>query len=561
MNAFMPRTGPARALAFALATLALSACGGGSNVRNPPPPPAIKPAVPPPDYGYPSNYIDRPVSGDLRIPAATDIGLDANVGGSVFNDGTMTVWNPSRSETNSHVRIGGNYTQGGAATLVVHLGGPEASDLRIAGNAMLAGTLRIAMPCCGIGDMYNDSHYSLTPNILHADGGISGQFDQVLLPSVFLSGSVAYGAHDVTMQLTKASAASVAGASADAMTALGAGNLDAAIRHTNWGSTGLADSLAGHGLAHSLAALWRIRDAAQAARSFDSLSGQTYASSQAQLLAQLAAAPLRDIGERFAAPSTSGHWANDVANSATHTAGYDFALSPELMLGGSITLGNGQSTSAREGANAFGPSSGAQLYARWRNQSGSYVAGALGVGRQRLQTDRRIDLGDGDGHRAWSQRDLDMANLHLEAGRSLQLGGGRFTPYLALDAASLRGGAFSELGDTGFELLAQPTRMAQATAGIGTRYARDWRFGDRWLRLALDGGYDRSVASSNRMRTAFLGVPEAWFDIGLPERQDRGWIGLELSGGGERWSWRFDRFHDNGLAREDRWSFGVKRAF
>ena len=520
--------------------------------------------------GYPSNSVPL-VSGSIFN--AGYLGLDGNVVGSVFNDGTMEVWNPSFTESNSHVRIGGDYAQGFSGTLIVHLGGPEASDLRIAGHASLAGTLRIALPCCGIGDMYNESNYSLTPNILHADGGISGQFDQVVLPSVFVSGTASYGATDVTMVLAKVSAASVAGASADRVTLAGAGTLDSVFAQRE--RTGVV-----HGpLGASLDALWRIGDVAQARRSFDSLSGHAHASVRSWMLddadnvAMRATLPERRTGDHGAwvhgrsGPSTrsdagmlpAATWRSGIESGIDHWFGN------RLLLGLASRTEQADARFARGGDHAQWRSPAFSAYAHLR-QGAWHVSGLVGQARAQLDMQRWIDLGDGR-HRAGSRLALDRFHAIVEAGREFGLGEGRLLPRVSVSHAAVRSDGFVEHGETGFELATLPAVLTRTSGELGLRYDRAWHWGGSgWMRLAMDAAYQRGLAGGEPMRASFVGAPGMTF--ALPEHDADGAtqrLGLQFELGREGtapWSIFLQGDHTRHRRQEDqRWLVGARGRF
>ncbi len=113
------------------------------------------------------------LASDVYINPLGTLWMDGTVTRSVFNQGSMRVFNTGApTEQGGSPRIGGNYTQSSSGTLIAHLN----TDFRIAGNVILqGGTLDIRLP---VGGTFG---YSLTPQILHADGTISGQFGKVVV--------------------------------------------------------------------------------------------------------------------------------------------------------------------------------------------------------------------------------------------------------------------------------------------------------------------------------------------------------------------------------------------
>lgn len=520
--------------------------------------------------------------GDVTVDEGAGLQLVDNIIGDVHVDGDFE---PAYDSfygdyyDSFGADIFGDYSQSSTATMRVKLGieeGAVATPLMsVSGTATLAGTL----------DIYDGTTYvsSLTTGylewILHAYGGVIGTFDTVRLPTtLFVTGEVHYTPNDVYFLATRIStSAAMANAGVgDAMTLSSATHVDDAFA--------LADdfSLLPHAqldiaqqrFLASAAAVQRIGDYAQAAATFDSLSGQAHASAQDMLLDQ--ATPPAQLHARLdrLRPGIAGAWSQHYrspagtlgdASSGADIAGYDQWLGERLLFGGSVQRGKLQASFDRENARARSPGQTANAYLHYRGDDGLYVTGLAGAGRMRLGMDRTLDLADAGRHVAHSERVFDTALLRVEAGRHVSLGEGRLTPFAALDHASLHGDGFVESGDTGFELQASPLRQQRTTAEAGARYARLWRAdgGKRWMQFDLSGRYRKQLAiDGDPLRAAFVGAPQSVFDIDDPSRPDGyGLLTLNLRGGSGRATWFLDYDRRFGGSQADAWWAGWRFAF
>ena len=475
--------------------------------------------------------------------------------------------------------IFGNYSQSATGTMKAILGieegAPATPLLSVSGTASLAGTLDIYKAFGYVSSQTN----GYLEWILHAYGGISGQFATVKLPpSLFITGNINYTPNDVYFLATRISTSSaiVNAGIGDAMTLSSAHHVDSAFA--------LADdfSLLPHvqldesqrRFLRSAAAIQRIGDDTQAAATFDSLSGQAHVAAQNLLLDHAAAAPqLQEHLDRVR-PGVAGNWsqhyrggsATAMANTSgnAETSGYDQWLGERLLIGSSVSHGQLQAQFEREDGRARSPVQMASAYLHYRGDDGYYATSLVGAGRTRLSMDRTLDLADAGRHVAHSEREIDAALLHVEAGRRMLLGEGRVTPYVAVNHTSLYTDGFTEAGDTGFELEAQPSQLRRTAGEIGVRYARQWRLGgDRWMQLDLSSRYQRILATDgDPLRAAFVGAPQAVFDIDdLSQTTDYGLLSLNLRGGGGRSTWFFDYDHYVGGKNGDAWWVGWNLAF
>ena len=153
---------------------------------------------------------------DVDIARGSTLELMGDVIGDVVNDGTFDPMG-SYYEDFADADIFGNYSQSPEANLAAVLLGAQGSApatplLTVSGTATLAGTLQIA------------PRFATTLGyfewILHAHGGITGQFDRwTTAGSLFITGQMQQTSNDVYFLASRVSTQAVmAAAGADAMT-------------------------------------------------------------------------------------------------------------------------------------------------------------------------------------------------------------------------------------------------------------------------------------------------------------------------------------------------------
>lgn len=537
--------------------------------------------------------VDGRFTSDISVAPGANLELIGRVIGNVVIDGTFE---PIREEetveygyyytyTDTNITIAeidGSYRQSASATMRAMLGEPDDYDealLTVDDVATLAGTLEL--------DTNYFTNDAYTAWLIHANGGVSGQFARWTSPGLFIQGSLRYAPNDVYFDVVRASilqAMSDQGF-ADPIALASAANLDQAFAFADaFALSPRADlGIAQRRFLRSAAAIQRIDDYAQAAATLDSLSGQAHADAPWRLLAN-AAQPAPQLSARLdrlqqgaragtwaARPRTGGQWIDAGSMGVGYSvdgqvSGFDQWLGERVLLGGSVGWRNTRMQFDHAGGHSRDASRQASVYLHYRGDAGLYARGQVGVDRSRLTLDRQIDLDRGGRHHAHSQRDLDFSHAYVEAGRAFAAGRGRLVPYAALGYASVRSDGVVEQGDTGFELALQPWRGDRISAGTGVRYARQWAFGDgSWIRLDLDARHERLLGSSdNPLLAAFVGTPLAQFNIaGEAGGTSSGWLGVGLDGGGRHgWAWFLD--YGRGFAgpqRGDGWSLGMKLDF
>ena len=512
------------------------------------------------------------VTGSLTNGGTTTLG--GTVTGGMVNDG-MLVPDSSIYGNAIPARVEGNFSQTPNGTLVAVIpmtayGPMTGGFLSVTGRADIDGTLQL--------DAYTDDFgpyplpaTPLTLQVLHADGGVFGQFAKWTSPGLFITGALRYQPDDVYFDATAISAApAMAAAKAgDAITLQSAAHFDAALGSAS-GSTSVApDSLTGaqrHFLA-SAGAIQRLRTWDQAIRTFDSLSGSGYTAATEALMQQ-ASMPAADLMSRMdtlRAGSKPGAWYGHAAMPASSTgafsenrAGFDGSLGDGVLLGASLGWGDGSLQFDRSGGTARDRSPQWDIYLRRDLQAGAYVFGDIGYGHHLVNFNRSIDLGLVQ-QAASAMRALDVTRGYLETGRDFRIGQSRLTPFGAVSHVVLHGGGFAEQGATGFEFIAQPATYRQTSAAAGLRLGRDWRNGDRWTALNVTTGYRQILAAHDGARAAFTGAPDMTFALdGTQAHRNSSWLQLNLAAGNEHWNWllSYDR-----QASEEALSLGAKFSF
>jgi len=508
-------------------------------------------------------------------PAATDkagghLYFAGTVQGNVGNGGTLTVaiHDPAWYSKKPLNRIEGSFQQAASGTLRVFLPYLDyAVPLTINGRADIeGGTLTIAQyeswDPIGPSFFYPLPTTPTTARILHANGGVFGTFDRWTSPGLFIEGSLRYGSHDVWFDLTRVSlAAAMAAQGAGGITLASAGNLDRALAIAD--SFAAAPTAAQSSFLHSAGRLLWLDDAAQAARSLDSLAGSLHIDAVGALANNDALA--RGIGARTLALQPGDHagaWSR--LQGGDTIAGFDQWLSPRLLAGATVAQAR-DAHSDGFGGRSRHDSPQAALYLRWFGNDGWYAGGSAGYAQHALALDRRIDLAGGGRWNAYAHRRLGITSLDAEAGRRFDVGGANIAPYLWLGADVIRSEGAIEQGQTGLELTLQANAQASLDAGLGVRVGKRWRVGETgWLAFDADARYrQRLVQAGDPLRAAFIGVPDAWFDVPGHEARSGTWLDLGLRGGfGHGWAWSVGHAGSlAGQANGRRWQVSLARRF
>lgn len=498
--------------------------------------------------------------------------------GDVTNDGILE---PGSSIYGDVVpaRVEGNLRQTSNGTLVAVIGVGASRGaltggfLTVTGRADIDGRLRLVEYTDDWGP-YPLPGAPLTLQVLHADGGVLGQFAQWDSPSLFVTGAPRYLANDVYFDIKTISAVQAMSAApavkVDPLTLRSAAHFDAALGNAGtWATTaGASLSVTQRQFLASVGAIQRLRDYDQAVRMLDSLSGHGYVDATDSLLQQ-AAMPAPELMARVGklrAGSVSGSWATQTAMLVSgagafsgQRAGFDQWLDDRWLLGSSFGWSEGSLRFDRSGGAARDQSPQWDAYVRRNGDGNAYVFGDVGYSRHQLNFNRRIDLGVGR-QAAGTRNSFDAVHAWVEAGRDFQVARSRLTPFAAVSYAALRGAGFTEQGSTGFELIAQPSLHQRLNAAAGLRLGREWRGdGDRWTRLDLTAGYLQLLHARDDARAAFAGAPDVIFALnGMRPRRNTGWLQMSLATGGAHWNWllSYDR-----QASDEALTLGAKFGF
>ena len=514
---------------------------------------------------------------DLSIAAGANfaMGFGGTIIGDVDNHGVFEATDDYY--TYYDAEIFGDYSQSAEGMLRVMLGlqgtTPAQPLLTVSGTATLDGSLQFQssgfIPAAGYLEW-----------VVHARDGIIGRFADWSTSGspLFITGELRHEANDVYLLASRISAQAVMANTGDALTAETASRIDGAFeagdRLAALPHAALSDVQ--RRFLQSASSIQNIRDYGEAIRIFDSLSGHAHAMAQDALHAQSASAAAQLDGrlQLIRRGTQGGAWASPLRavgglgspySTEGRASGYDLWLAPQWLIGSSLSRNQGRMQLERMGGDAQGESPTASIYAHYRGARW-HATGLVGAGRTTLQLDRPIDLGAAGMHVAHSRRELGQAFVHGELGRRVLLGKGLLTPFVAVDYSALHSDSFSEQGDTGFELVAQPGRSNRLSAAAGTRYTRDWIFGGNgWLQLNLDARYQRRLHDGgDAQQAAFLGVPDAAFDLtSWPQADYDATLELGLLGGfGERWTWSADYARRFGIGPGNGgWFLGLRRDF
>ncbi|HBV40267.1 MAG TPA: peptidase S8, partial [Erwinia sp.] len=216
-----------------------------------------------------SLYIDGSVASDVRVTGSGLLAGTGKINGNLSNQGTVVTTSAGA------LRVVGSYQQSADGTLRITLSQP----LTVAGPATLNGALQVTLP--------SDTYIVQTNEALLQSGqGINGQFASVDT-GVFLKGTVTYGTNNVTghfQRVNTVRAAQAAGLTG-AATLQSAANVERALQVADRLSTQAGAQQSE--LLQDAAAFQRIGSGAAAEAVLDSLSGQAHASGNAILFNSL----------------------------------------------------------------------------------------------------------------------------------------------------------------------------------------------------------------------------------------------------------------------------------
>src|SRR6185312_6338932 len=289
--------------------------------------------------------------------------LEDTVTGNVVNDGVLE---PGSSIYGNVVpaRIEGNFSQTSTGTLTAVIGATTGGFLSVTGRADIDGTLRLVPYTDDFGP-YPLPGAPVSLQVLHADGGIVGQFAQWTSPGLFITGAPRYLPTDVYFDIATISAAQAMAAAqaGDALTLSSAAHFDAALGNADKWARMPGDALTStqRQFLASMGAIQHLQDYDQAVRTFDSLSGHGYAAAADALLLQ-AALPASDLMTHVGnlrQGSAPESWFTPAAMTASgagafrgERTGFEQWLGDRLLLGYSFGWSEGSLRFDRSGGTA-----------------------------------------------------------------------------------------------------------------------------------------------------------------------------------------------------------------
>lgn len=433
--------------------------------------------------------------------------------------------------------VGGNYVQGSTATLSYLVGAP----LLVTGTASLNGTLQVAGKVAGY-------THTAKETVVSANGGLSGTFANLTATSnVLMTGTLSYDANKAYLNLTRLDVAATAAAlDFTPMAVGGATRVEGAFGGIDSGKTPNGAFNAGAGVLQS------ITSNTEAENSLASLNGELHTADLAFTRMTLDGARLR-LDRRLDTVGKGGMWYDESSGSMASTAslgmnaqgwtiGQDVRLSPNWLVGGSVAEQRGFAWNDRADR-ARNRQVQASLYSLVNLPGGFYLSGTGSMGQLASSANRQIALG-AYGFDVASNDSTNFRNLSLQAGRPLEFGLTRVTPYAGVQSLTLDRSGFVENGALGFGLKADASRVNASHGIAGLRVSSAL---SRYVDLFAYSEYQRLLSSSgSAVNASFTGFDLASPITGVDFARNASVFGFGLSRDGLKgtWSLGFDGRHD-----------------
>lgn len=514
--------------------------------------------------------VDGSVASDVTIDAAGTLAGIGTINGNVWDKGIVV----SQGTQAGHGLIvtGDLQIAPGGTTTEVALGDP----LKVGGLATLGGTMEVL-------GAPSDYTVKSTENLLTA-GSITGTFYGLTFASgVFYTGALQYSTTQVNVALTQTN---VQGAAAGAIqmatseTKTSAANVQGALNVSNdWFVHG---QMAGHEAWFADAGKFLASpDAALAATSLNSLSGEIYATSRAVETEQSLAADgaIAHREHDLAYNEAPGVWVQALgADGTLGRSGYEAAdyRASGVMVGLDGQLGAGFSAGIAAGrthSNTHMDALGGWMdgrenvvaaYARWEAGQGWYASGRVSEASIRNAVNRDLLLGTGLVPVTGGRRD-HVTLGKLEGGKVIDLGSATVTPYVSVSDLHLSQNGFTEQGSAmGLTAPSQTHDATFGTAGLGISEGFNWSLGHSWLTGYL--AYRRVFSGADLgMDASFNGAPDSTFVAeGQNLPRNLAIVGADLNTKvGAHWSWYLDTDYQAGSegAHQVGADAGVRLAF
>lgn len=463
------------------------------------------------------NVLNR---GVMQINSAEHIETPTVFEGDIVNEGIFI----NREHPNTSLL--GDFSQSAEGQYWTILGN---EPLHIGGHAALDGGLHIYK----VADGYVAHHAT---EVLRADGGISGQFDELTWdPGLLLEATIGYGPDRVWLDVDRVEATAVPGLAYTSSNFAAAQRLEKAFVRLD---AQFASPTTREDFAKAAGALQRTSSVQALQRSLDSLSGELHQADQAFALMAIernrhALESRIDAGVGHG----SGAWADagkalraspsfDM-DSSGWTLGFDHRYGEGLTFGVALARTDGYAWHALRADRERNRQSEGRVYAS--ADAGDYfLLGSAAAGRMQRDLRREILLG-ADSFRTRSEYAGRYGSFELQAGRHFDANGLRLTPYLGVQALRFRRGGFEETGAAGFGLIGAGAGYDVDQALFGARVAREWAAGPaRWTFRGRLEWQRRLTRSSDDFDARFAGL-EVWSPIaGATVDRESGVLGLGL---------------------------------
>ncbi|WP_237152930.1 autotransporter domain-containing protein [Oryzibacter oryziterrae] len=177
------------------------------------------------------------------------------------------------------------------------------------------------------------------------------------------------------------------------------------------------------------------------------------------------------------------------------SAGLDFRLNSDLVIGGGLGFGRDKTDIGDQGTSVDGKAVLGFVYGSWTPVDNVFVDGVAGVGTMSFDTDRYVLKTDS---LVSGTRDGRQVFGSLTAGYTLENGGLTFSPYGRISAAYSVFDPYDESGSTGNELSFGRQTRSTVTGLVGVRLA--YAIETEWAlvepRLRLEYGHDFTGSSA-----------------------------------------------------------------
>lgn len=413
------------------------------------------------------------LEGSITSPTFIDAGGELAGDGTIFGDvENRGVFLPGWGQGGGIMTIDGDYSQFADASLRVYVGGAFGTSLaEIYGTATMGGTVDARVLAGGYsGDTEHE--------ILWADAGLAGQFEDVLDNMAFLDTQLRADANSVYLAVMRnaASFASLAASAngrgaAGAIEGLGVGNalFDAVVTLGNAEAGGAFDALAGSEQA-SVASILAVTGGGVSAMATDRLRS-AFGSAGAVKVPVMSYAPTGTplmVSMDYQGPSfwtsTQAAWGSGGPMSS-FTAGQLVGVdAPFGDWRAGALVGFGKTSARSQNANVDGTDYHVGLYGGTQWGDIALRTGAS-YSRHTFETSRTVNL-SGSGQTLTSSYGGNTAQAFAEIGYGIEAGSLRFEPFAGLAHMNIWTEGFAETGGSA-ALSGNGTSLSTTFATLG----------------------------------------------------------------------------------------------